>query len=104
MGTGTDPQNRFTFDTVLPGAVPGDAGQAPHINVIVFARGLLNHLYTRVYFSDHADANGQDPVLISLPEDRRGTLIAERVEGPSGVEYRWDIHLQGDQETVFFDL
>ncbi|MDJ0686483.1 MAG: protocatechuate 3,4-dioxygenase subunit alpha [Alphaproteobacteria bacterium] len=104
VGTGTDPGARFLFETIQPGAVPGDADQAPHINVILFARGLLNHLYTRVYFADQAAANAQDPVLAALPEDRRGTLIAERVETPAGVEYRWDIHLQGDKETVFFDL
>ena len=97
-GTGTDPENRFVFDTVMPGAV---AGQAPHINVIVHARGMLNHLYTRLYFEDRADANARDPVLQSVPSDRRGTLMARR-DGTA--TYRFDIRLQGDGETVFFDV
>ncbi len=97
-GTGTDPENRFVFDTVMPGAV---AGQAPHINVVVFARGMLNHLYTRVYFEDQAEANARDPVLLSVPSERRNTLMASR-EGTAA--YRFDIRLQGDGETVFFDV
>jgi protocatechuate 3,4-dioxygenase, alpha subunit len=87
---------------VKPGAI-GD-GQAPHINVIVMMRGLLSHAYTRIYFSDEAEANARDPVLASVPEKRRQTLIAERVETPSGVAYRFDIHMQGEEETVFFDV
>src|SRR5688572_14540417 len=63
-GTGTDPESRFVFDTVMPGSV---AGQAPHINVIVLARGMLNHLYTRLYFEDQAEANARDPILQSVP-------------------------------------
>ena len=102
LGTGTDPEMRFIFQTLKPGSV-GD-GQAPFINVIVFARGLLNHVYTRIYFSDEAAANGADAVLNSVPEDRRQTLIAERSEGPGGGVYRFDIHMQGDRETVFFDV
>lgn len=101
FGTGTDPQNRFVFDTVKPGA-PGD-GQAPHVNVIVFMRGMLLHAYTRLYFSDETAANAADPVLATVPEERRGTLIAERRDGPGGVVYRFDIRMQGDAETVFFD-
>ena len=101
-GTGTDPENRFVFETLKPGAA--DEAQAPHITVIVFLRGLLSHLYTRVYFADEATANAKDPVLLSVPEDRRGTLIAAR-EAQDGVTvYRFDIHMQGDQETVFFDV
>ena len=99
-GTGTDPENRFIFDTVKPGTV--DAEQAPHINVIVFMRGLLTHAYTRLYFSDEADANARDPVLNSVPEDRRRTLIANRQD--DGRTYRFDIRMQGDDETVFFDV
>jgi protocatechuate 3,4-dioxygenase alpha subunit len=101
FGTGTDPDNRFIFDTVKPGA-SGD-GQAPHINVTVFMRGMLVHAFTRLYFSDEAAANAEDPVLSSVPADRRDTLIARRQEGPGGVVYRFDIHMQGDAETVFFD-
>lgn len=100
-GTGTDAQNRFVFDTVKPGAV--DDKQAPHINVIVFMRGLLTHLYTRVYFADEA-ANAGDPVLLSVPAERRGTLIAPREEHGGIAVYRFDIHMQGDKETVFFDV
>jgi protocatechuate 3,4-dioxygenase alpha subunit len=105
-GTGTDPDNRFVFDSLKPGAV--DGAQAPHINVIVFMRGLLSHLYTRLYFADEAEANAGDPVLQSVPEQRRGTLIAERGEDEAAGEgvavYRFDIHMQGDKETVFFDV
>ncbi len=101
-GTGTDPENRFIFDSVKPGAV--DEAQAPHVNVIVFMRGLLSHLYTRIYFADEADANAKDPVLQSVPAERRDTLIAAREESSGTVVYRFDIHMQGDRETVFFDV
>jgi len=102
VGTGTDPENRFIVDTVKPGA-PGD-GQAPHIDVIVFMRGLLTHAFTRIYFSDEAEANAADPVLAKVDEDRRDTLIARRDETLAGTVYRFDIHMQGDKETVFFDV
>jgi len=101
-GTGTDPKNRFWFDTVKPGA-PAE-GEAPHINVIVFMRGLLTHAYTRLYFSDEAAANAADPVLASVPADRRDTLVARREDGPRGTIYHFDIRMQGDGETVFFDV
>lgn len=101
-GTGTDPENRFVFDTLKPGAV--DAEQAPHINVIVFLRGLLSHLYTRLYFADEAAANAKDPVLLSVPAERRDTLIAERSEEDGVAVYRFDIHMQGERETAFFDV
>jgi protocatechuate 3,4-dioxygenase alpha subunit len=100
-GTGTDAENRFWFDTVKPGSV--DGRQAPHVNVIVFMRGMLVHAYTRLYFSDEAAANAKDPILQSVPADRRGTLIAEKAATPAGVVYRFDIRMQGDKETVFFD-
>jgi protocatechuate 3,4-dioxygenase alpha subunit len=103
-GTGTDAEARFIFETVKPAAATEEPGQAPHINLVVFARGLLSHLYTRVYFDDEAPANACDPVLASLPEDRRGTLIAAGSDGPEGRVYHFDIHLQGDRETVFFDV
>jgi protocatechuate 3,4-dioxygenase alpha subunit len=101
MGTGTDPERRFIFDTVKPGSV--DGRQAPHINVIVTMRGLLVHAFTRIYFSDEAAANAKDSVLGSVPADRRATLVAERSETPGGVLYRFDIRMQGPKETVFFD-
>ncbi|WP_028793661.1 protocatechuate 3,4-dioxygenase subunit alpha [Thalassobaculum salexigens] len=97
-GTGTDPKCRFVFDTIKPGAAA--EGDAPHLNVIVFMRGLLTHVYTRIYFSDEADANAADPVLSAVPADRRNTLIADR----DGNTYRLDIRMQGDNETVFFDV
>lgn len=94
----TDSTGRFVFDTIKPGAI-GD-GQSPHITLIIFARGGQNHLYTRVYFDDEPAANAQDPVLLSVPSDRRQTLIAAK----HGADYRLDIRLQGDGETVFFDV
>jgi protocatechuate 3,4-dioxygenase, alpha subunit len=101
-GTGTDPESRFLFETIKPGPI-GD-GQAPHVTLVVFMRGLLTHLYTRLYFSDEAQANARDPVLLSVPEARRRTLIAEREETESGPLYRFDIHMRGEDETVFFDV
>jgi len=102
MGTGTDPERRFIFDTVMPGAAAD--GGAPHVNVIVFARGMLNHLYTRLYFDDQPDANARDRVLQGLPADRRATLIARRDQTAPEPLYTFDIRLQGDNETVFFDV
>lgn len=105
-GTGTDADNRFWFDTVKPGVV--EDAHAPFVNVIVFMRGMLSHAFTRFYFDDEADRNAKDAVLQSVPEDRRDTLIAKRSQtsstGPTGIEYRIDIHMQGDRETVFFDV
>ena len=96
-GTGTDPQNRFWFNTVKPGSVA--AGSAPHLNVIVMMRGMLLHAYTRIYFEGEA-ANATDKVLAAVPAGRRHTLIAKR----EGNVYRFDIHMQGGNETVFFDV
>jgi protocatechuate 3,4-dioxygenase alpha subunit len=101
-GTGTDAKNRFWFDTVKPGVV--EDAEAPFVNVIVFMRGMLVHAFTRFYFDDEADLNAKDAVLQSVPVDRRETLIAKRVETPTGIEYRIDIRMQGDAETVFFDV
>ncbi|KAB2846867.1 MAG: protocatechuate 3,4-dioxygenase subunit alpha [Hyphomicrobiaceae bacterium] len=101
-GTGTDPDSRYWFDTIKPGAI-GD-GSAPHVNLIVLMRGMLSHAFTRIYFPDEAALNAKDPVLAAVPADRRSTLIAERQEGPPGPVYRFDIHMQGPRETVFFDL
>jgi len=102
VGTGTTEGNRFVFHTVKPGAEP--PGEAPHINVIVLMRGLLLHAFTRVYFSDEAEANAKDAVLQSVPAERRQTLIAERVEQGGAVTYRFDIRMQGADETAFFDI
>jgi protocatechuate 3,4-dioxygenase alpha subunit len=102
VGTGTDPKLRFVVDTVKPGKTGDDA--APHIDVIVLMRGMLLHAYTRIYFDDESEANAKDAVLASVPEERRATLIAKREPGTSSTIYRFDIYLQGPQETVFFDL
>jgi len=96
-GTGTDPQNRFIFHTIKPKSVDG---QAPFITAIVFMRGQLIHSYTRIYFEDEAGLNEQDKLLGSIPETRRNTLIARKVSGNN--VYKFDIHMQGDDETVFF--
>lgn len=100
---GTDEKGYYSFDTIKPGPVPFDTEgiQAPHINVFVFARGLLDHLRTRMYFEDQA-ANAEDAVLRLVPGPRRSTLIAKRAAGGQ-IAYRFDIVLQGDGETVFFD-
>lgn len=104
---GTDPAAegepaQYAIVTLKPGRVPGPEGtlQAPHLDVMIFARGMLRHLVTRLYFADEAEANGEDPVLQHVPAQRRGTLLAEPVEGG----YRFDIRLQGAGETVFFDV
>lgn len=92
------------FETIKPGRVPGwdNALQAPHLNVSVFSRGLLKRLATRIYFAGDA-ANGEDPVLALVPKERRDTLIAHPDPEHSGV-WRFDVHLCGEQETVFFDV
>ena len=93
----TDHEGRFAFVTVKPGAVES---QAPHIEVSVFARGLLKRVVTRIYFPDETEANAADPVLAAIAPDRRETLVATDQDGV----LRFDIHLQGDRETVFFDV
>jgi protocatechuate 3,4-dioxygenase alpha subunit len=102
---GTDANGAYLFDTIKPGSVPDPDGepQAPHILLAVFARGMLRHFYTRIYFSDEA-ANAGDPVLALVPADRRATLIATREGGNGNAVYRLDLRLQGDGETVFFDV
>jgi protocatechuate 3,4-dioxygenase alpha subunit len=86
--------------TLKPGRVPdGEGGlQAPHIDVSLFARGILDRVVTRIYFADEAEANAEDVVLRGLPDERRRTLVAE----PTDDGYRLDFYLQGDRETVFF--
>lgn len=105
--SGTDEDGTYWFETIKPGAVPFDAQgqrlQAPHIGVTVFARGLLNHLVTRLYFEDEP-ANAGDPVLLRVPAERRGTLLARREQSGSLPVYRFDIILQGARETAFFNL
>jgi protocatechuate 3,4-dioxygenase, alpha subunit len=103
---GTDKTGVFSFETVKPGSVPGpdESVQAPHINVTVFARGMLVHAYSRIYFGDEP-ANKSDPVLNSIKNRaRRSTLIAPRQEKNGKPLYRFDIRLQGGDETVFFDM
>lgn len=99
----TDADGACTFETVRPGRVPDGSGrwQAPHINVSVFARGLLARLCSRVYF-DGDPALPQDAVLALVPAKRRHTLLAKR--GSTAGDWALDIHLQGPQETVFFDI
>jgi protocatechuate 3,4-dioxygenase alpha subunit len=99
-----DSNGFFSFRTVKPGQVPGPNGtmQAPHINVTIFARGLLKHLITRIYF-DGEPGNETDPILTLVPEDRRGTLIASRRDRGGETVYTFNIRLQGDGETVFFE-
>jgi len=93
-----------TFETIRPGRVKDAGGrmQAPHINVCLFARGILRHLYTRMYFAGDPELDA-DPILGLVPADRRSTLLASPAEGTSG-SWEWTIRLQGDGETVFFDL
>jgi protocatechuate 3,4-dioxygenase alpha subunit len=102
---GTDPNGDYAFETIKPGAVPDPDGkpQAPHLLLAIFARGILLHLYTRIYLDGEA-ANSADPVLALVPAERRRTLIAVREPGSGNPVYRLDIHLQGDDETVFFDV
>ena len=95
------------FDTVKPGAAPGRNGalQAPHINLWIVARGINLGLHTRLYFEDEAEANAADPVLNLIEwERRRATLIAKRTLRDGKPVYRFDIRLQGGDETVFFDI
>lgn len=93
----------YQFATVIPGSVAGPDGktQAPHINVGLFSRGILKRLFTRIYFAGNP-ANATDPVLALVPAGRRDTLMARPDPAKPGV-YRFDIHIQGDNETVFFD-
>jgi protocatechuate 3,4-dioxygenase alpha subunit len=102
---GADAEGRFWFETIKPGRVPFDAErmQTPHVCLAIFARGLLNHLTTRLYFGDEPD-NGADPVLQQVPRERQATLVARRSETGDMPVYTLDIVLQGERETVFFNL
>ena len=99
-----DGDGSFELFTVKPGRVPGPGPgrslQAPHIDVTLLARGMLGRVVTRIYFADEQQANGEDPVLAGVPPERRGTLLAR----PTEDGYRFDIRLQGADETVFFAL
>jgi protocatechuate 3,4-dioxygenase, alpha subunit len=101
LGTGTNAAHRFTFKTVKPASVNGEAS---HIDVILLMRGLLLHLHTRLYFSDEITANLTDDLLNSVENNRRNTLIANKIEVDGAVFYEFDIYLQGEKETVFFDI
>jgi protocatechuate 3,4-dioxygenase alpha subunit len=100
----TDENGVFRLATIKPGRVPGPGGQpqAPHVVVSVFMRGLLKHLVTRIYFPDEP-SNADDPVLNLVEPPRRSTLIAKTVAGSEGL-LEWNVILQGEGETVFFDV
>lgn len=108
-GWGRQPVNGegiFTFETIKPGAVPGPDGKpmAPHVLLWIVARGINIGLQTRLYFGDEQEANTSDYVLNRIPDPRRReTLIARKEEG-AVPRYLLDVHLQGDRETVFFDV
>ena len=95
--SGTDDEGRWAILTLKPGPIPP---QAPHVDLAVFARGLLHRVVTRLYFADDGQANATDPVLAGLDEQARATLVARPVDGG----YQLDIHLQGPHETIFFAL
>ena len=97
-----DSQNKYIFETIKPGQI--DTETAPHINVTIFMRGLLLHVFTRIYFSDEGKSNSADAVLSTVPVDRQKTLIAKKVAGVTPVTYVFDVFLQGENETVFFDI
>jgi protocatechuate 3,4-dioxygenase, alpha subunit len=98
--SGTVEDGWFEFVTVKPGRVPAPDGglQAPHLVVTVFARGLLKHLVTRLYFPDEVEANAEDPLLLGLEPDERETLVARAADD----DLRFDVVLQGDDQTTFF--
>ncbi len=97
----TTDNGRYHFRTVKPGVVAGNA--TPYINARIFSRGMLIHAVTRIYFADEA-GNRDDATLNSIDGSRRHTLLADRSDLGGLTRYRFDIHLQGDGETVFFDL
>ncbi|MEZ5786911.1 MAG: protocatechuate 3,4-dioxygenase subunit alpha [Xanthobacteraceae bacterium] len=103
--TQTDGNGRYAFDTIKPGPVPGlnDEMQAPHIVIAVYARGMLRQSYTRIYFADEA-ANSKDAVLALVPAERRATLIAQKSVRDGRAVYSFDVRMQGDAETVFFEV
>ena len=98
----TDDSGVCTLETIKPGRVGHNTLQAPHLLVAVYARGMLKQLYTRVYFAGDP-ANDSDPILALVLPDRRNTLLAQPDSARPG-HWHFDLHLQGDQETVFFDV
>jgi protocatechuate 3,4-dioxygenase alpha subunit len=103
----TDAEGNYQISTLRPGSLPcpGGGTEAPHLDVSVFARGLLDRVVTRIYFPDEPDANAADPVLAAIADPvRRGTLIAVADSGQPAGAFRFDIRLQGEHETVFFDV
>ena len=105
----TDDDGRYAFTTIVPGTVPNPSGapQAPHVNVSVFARGLLKRLVTRVYFGDREAENARDPLLASIADaDARASLVARRDPGAGSdlATYRFNVVLQGANETAFLDV
>lgn len=108
MGWGRQPcdpdSGEFAFDTIKPGRVPYPDGrpQAPHITIWIVARGINIGLHTRLYFDDEPDANAVDPILVQLAIGQRAQTLVTKSDGEH--RYRFDIYLQGDNETVFFDL
>jgi len=98
----TDAAGRCTFETIKPGCVRYNTVQAPHVTLAVFARGMLKQLYTRLYFAGDA-TNKEDPILLLVPAERRDTLMAKPDSVRPG-HWHFDVRLQGDQETVFFDV
>ena len=98
----TDPAGLCAFETVRPGQAAEARREAAHVNLCIFMRGLLRHLYTRLYFAGDPLLD-TDLVLAAVPSDRRDTLIARRDEAAPAT-WRFDVHLQGDRETVYFDL
>ena len=102
IGTGSDPDMQFRFITIKPGST--GTNQAPHIDIILFLRGSLRQYYTRLYFSDESESNEKDEILSLVPDARRETLIAWHRVTDGMTEYQFDIHMQGEKETVFFDL
>jgi protocatechuate 3,4-dioxygenase, alpha subunit len=101
----TDQGGWYRIVTLRPGPLPCPDGctEAPHLDVSVFARGLLDRVVTRIYFADEVTANAADPVLVSIDQERRLTLVAAADPGQPDA-FRFDIRLQGEGETVFFDV
>jgi protocatechuate 3,4-dioxygenase alpha subunit len=102
----TDSGGSYRIVTLKPGALPcpGGGTEAPHLDVSVFARGLLDRVVTRIYFPDEAEANAADPVLATIGDTGRAATLVARADPGAAGQLRFDIHLQGEHETVFFDV
>lgn len=98
----TDKSGRFSFCTVYPGVSATDIDHAPHLNLMVFARGLVKPLVTRIHFEGDVH-NAHDPILADMPTHRRTTLVARRDASNDSQVWRFDVRLQGKDETVFFE-